>query len=77
MTGLRRLAISTAAGLIVTISMLASAPSASAFYPRMTCSERLDLSFAYYATGQVFWSLGLYTEANYWWGKSHGIVVGC
>ena len=76
MTGLRRLAISTAAGLIVTMGTLASAPSASA-YPRMTCNERIDLSFAYYATGQVFWSLGLYTEAYYWWGKSHGIVAGC
>jgi hypothetical protein len=77
MTGLRRLAISTVAGLIVTMGMLAVAPSASGFYPRITCNERLDLSFAYYATGQVFWSLGLYDEANYWFGKSHGIVVGC
>jgi hypothetical protein len=47
MTGLRRLAISAVAGLIVTMGMLATAPNASAFYPRMTCNERFDLSSAY------------------------------
>lgn len=75
MTRLRRLVIAVLAAFTIAAGSLA-APTAAAAMP-MSCSVRIQLSTAYYATAQVLYALGDYTGAHFWAGKAYGIVAGC
>lgn len=75
MSKLRRFAIAVLAASTIAVVSLAVPAPASAL--PMSCETRYLLSEAYYATAQVFYSLGDYTTAFFWAGKAYGIVVGC
>jgi hypothetical protein len=74
MKKLRRFAIAALAAATVTIGSLAFAPTASA---EMSCDQRETLAVAYWAYGNVFYSIGAYQQATYSWGKADGILMGC
>ena len=72
MNKLRRFAIAALAAATVTIGSLAAAPTASAL--PMSCTVSLALAQTYIATGNVFYGLGAYQQANYWYGRAEGLV---
>jgi hypothetical protein len=75
MAGLRRLAIAVLAAATVAAGSLATTSSASAM--PMSCTTRLALGATYIATGNVFYGVGSYQLASYWYGKAEGIMTGC
>ena len=75
MNKLRRSAIAALAAATVTIGSLASAPIASAM--EMSCTQKYALYVAYYDSGMLFYSVGAYQKAWYWWGRAEQIMVGC
>ena len=72
MTRLRRFAIAVVAAATVAIGSLAAAPAASAL--PMSCTVSLALAESYLATGNVFYGLGAYQQANFWYGRAAGLV---
>jgi hypothetical protein len=60
-----------------TVSVGSLAVPASASAMPISCTVRIQLARAYYATGQVFYALGDDANAYFWWGKAYGIAEGC
>ena len=72
MNKLRRFAIAALSAATVTIGSLAATPTASAM--PMSCTVSLALAETYIATGNVFYGLGAYQQANYWYGRAEGLI---
>jgi hypothetical protein len=75
MNKLRRSAIAALAAATVTIGSLASAPTVSAM--EMSCTQKYALYVAYYDAGMLFYGVGAYYQATYWWGRADQVLVGC
>ena len=75
MTRLRRFAIAVLAAATVTVASLGVVPTASAM-PK-DCYQSSLLARAYWSTGVAFASVGAWEQANYWWGRSDQLMVGC
>ena len=72
MTRLRRFAIAALAAATLAVGSLATVPTASAM--PMSCTVALALAESYIATGNVFYGLGAYQQANWWYGKASGLT---
>lgn len=69
-------------GLIVALALtvgVGSIPAgeASAATPRYTCAQALALGEVYFATGQMFFALGDYANAKYYFGKAQVYAEYC
>ena len=75
MSRFKRFTIAALAVVTVAVGSHATTPTASAM--PMSCSVRLSLGKGYIATGDVFFALGYYQSASYWYGKAEGIMASC
>ena len=74
MARLRRFAIAALAAATVTAGSLATTPAASAL--PMSCTTARAIARAYIATGDVFYAVGNYSTASYWYGRAQGVMDG-
>ena len=74
MTRFRRLAIALLAAVTVTVGSLGIVPTVSAM-PR-SCDRIQTLVNVYWAAGLAFFSVGDYSTAYYWFGRSDQLAAG-
>jgi hypothetical protein len=65
--------VTALAAATIGVGGLVAPPSASA-QPKYSCSQALTISLHYMAIGDVFYGLGSYANASYYYGKASGIL---